>query len=112
MPVLSNPRRERFAQYLAAGMPQVEAYEKAGYARDTGAAARVSAIASVRQRVAELLRRNIAKQDAATTVTVEQLQAELEAARAGAMESGRYNDAVAAITAKAKLGGLWVERSE
>ena len=28
------------------------------------------------------------------------------------LKAGRYSDVVAAITAKAKLAGLWVERSE
>jgi len=27
-------------------------------------------------------------------------------------QAGKFNDAIAATTAKAKLGGLWVERSE
>lgn len=54
MPVLDNPRWERFAQLIAKGKPQVEAYELAGYKRDDGAASRLSSYVKVRERVAEL----------------------------------------------------------
>lgn len=55
MPVLSDPRHERFAQNLAGGMKQGEAYEKAGYKPDGGAASRLSNNVNVSQRVAEIL---------------------------------------------------------
>jgi len=31
MPELKNPKHERFAQLIAEGMTQVDAYEEAGY---------------------------------------------------------------------------------
>lgn len=138
---LSNARHERFAQYLAAGMPQVEAYEKAGYSRDDGNADRLTRNDSIRQRLAYLHRRNVAKMDvAAAGVTVEGQLAKLEAVqaelkanqakaeeiRAGAMAAGQFDAATHALAAatnaatalkgaivdQSKLGGLWVERSE
>jgi phage terminase small subunit len=36
MPVLKNPRHERFAQLLAIGRTAVDGYEEAGYKRNTG----------------------------------------------------------------------------
>ena len=54
VPVLSNPRHERYAQELAKGIPQIKAYENAGYSADRGAACRLSAKAYISQRVAEL----------------------------------------------------------
>jgi hypothetical protein len=54
MPVLSNPRHERFAQELAKGGSQIAAYENAGYKPDRGAASNLSAKPYISQRVAEL----------------------------------------------------------
>lgn len=56
MPILSDPRHERFAQNLAAGMKQGEAYEKAGFKANRGNAARLNADENIRTRVAEILR--------------------------------------------------------
>jgi adenosyl cobinamide kinase/adenosyl cobinamide phosphate guanylyltransferase len=51
---LKNVRHERFAQELAKGKSQLEAYVAAGYKPDRGAATRLSANVSVRDRVLEL----------------------------------------------------------
>src|SRR4030095_233221 len=53
---LSNPRWERFAQLLAAGASQVDAYAAAGYKRHRGSAAELRANPLVAARVAELQR--------------------------------------------------------
>jgi hypothetical protein len=45
-------------------------------------------------------------------VTVESLIAEAEQVRAAALENGQLSAAVSAITAKAKLAGLWLEKRE
>lgn len=55
MPALSNARHERFAQEIAKGNNQTEAYERAGYTRDETAASRLSRNVKVQARVAELL---------------------------------------------------------
>lgn len=49
---LANARHERFACELAKGVSQAEAYKKAGYKPDTGAASRLSAKISIQARVA------------------------------------------------------------
>lgn len=54
MPVLSNPRHERFAQELFKGKSAIEAYGDAGYSPDRGAATRLSANVSIVARVKEL----------------------------------------------------------
>lgn len=53
MPVLKNQRHELFAQHIAKGSSAIEAYEKAGYKPDRGAATRLSA--KVSNRVSEIL---------------------------------------------------------
>ena len=67
---------------------------------------------SVKQRIAELQTRNIAKQDQIAAITTESLLAEAEAARVLAMKEKQPSAAIAAIAAKGKLCGLWVERAE
>jgi hypothetical protein len=103
---LSNPRHERFAQ-LAAGNPADAAYEAAGYRKHRGNAARLSANEHVKNRVKEI--QAIGAERAA--VTVQSLIDEAEQAGIKAMESpSGAGAAVSAITAKAKLAGLWREK--
>jgi hypothetical protein len=67
----------------------------------------LNASQNIQERVAEI--QSLGAELAATTV--ETLIAEAEAARSKAMrEKGGANAAVAAITAKAKLAGLWREK--
>jgi hypothetical protein len=107
MPTLRNPRHERFAQELATGKTADAAYGLAGYRENRSNAARLSANQGVQKRVAEI--QSLGAERAA--ITVETLIAEAEAARSKAMgEKGGANAAVAAITAKAKLAGLWREK--
>src|SRR5215472_32721 len=88
MPVLSNPRHERFAQLLAQGKSAVGAYEQAGYRRDDGNAVRL------------------------TKKTVETLLRELDDIRQRAMASGQLSAGVAAIKEMGVLSGVRVERKE
>ena len=104
---LSNARHERFAQELAAGNPADAAYKAVGYQKHRGNAARLSANEHVKDRVKEI--QAIGEERAA--VTVHSLIEEAEQARIKAM--GSQNGAAAAIsaiTAKAKLAGLWREK--
>ncbi len=57
MPVLSNPKHERFAQERAKGATADAAYQKAGYKPDRGAASRMSAKVSIQARIEELAKR-------------------------------------------------------
>ena len=107
MPILRNPRHEKFAQELATGKTADAAYILAGYRANRSNAARLSASRDIQKRVAEI--QSLGAELAA--VTIETLIAEAEAARSKAMaERGGANAAVAAITAKAKLAGLWREK--
>jgi phage terminase small subunit len=83
------------------------AYEGAGYQKHRGNAARLSANERVKDRVREI--QSIGAERAA--VTVHSLIEEAEQARIKAMESANgAAAAVSAVTAKAKLAGLWREK--
>ena len=55
MPILSNARHERFAQALAAGKSETDAYAEAGFNPSGPNAGRLTKNDEIRQRVAELL---------------------------------------------------------
>jgi hypothetical protein len=112
VPALSNPRHERFAQELAKGKSQSDAYGAAGFA---GAAPTLEAGASrlirndkIRARVAEIV--GMAAERA--VVTRESLIYEAHDIQTKALAAGQYAAATGALTAKAKLAGEWVEKSE
>jgi phage terminase small subunit len=108
MPILSNPRHERFAQFLAQGKKAVEAYELAGYRRDDGNAVRLTKKPAVTGRVQELTGKTAEK----SGVTAESLMKEAEEARVAAMASGQHSAAVSAIREKGVLSGHRIERRE
>ena len=115
MPVLKNPRHERFAQLLATGKTKTAAYVEAGYSHNDGNSSVLARSKGIANRVKELLEKqrsavDIAAQRAA--VTVETLLAEAEQCRAMAVESGQIAAAIAAIREKGVLSGKRVERSE
>ena len=115
MPVLKNSRHELFCQALSQGMTQEQAYIAAKYKQSPLARMHASRLATkdhIRIRVTELQTRNIIKQDAMAAITTESLLAEAEAARVLAMKEKQPSAAIAAIAAKGKLCGLWVERAE
>jgi phage terminase small subunit len=105
---LPNPRHEKFAQGLAEGKSAINAYELAGYKPDRGAASRLSANVSIRTRVARLQERGAER----AAVTLQSLIDEAAQIQAKALADGQYSAAVAALTAKAKLSGHWVDYSE
>jgi len=106
---IRNPRYERFAQELAAGKTADAAYEAAGYRKHRGNAARLSANERIKDRVREI--QAVGAERAA--VTVQSLIDEAEQARIKAMDAPNgAAAAVSAITAKAKLAGLWQEKVE
>ena len=117
-PALKNPRHEAFAQTLARGMSASAAYVEAGYKANRHNAAALAREKHIRTRVAELQEEQLAIHQQATAaaaankqVTIESLIAEAEAARAKAMsEKGGSAAAVSALTAKAKLAGMWREK--
>ncbi len=61
MPVLSNPRHERFAQELAKGATNDQAYVAAGYAANRGNACSLKAKQHIQKRVAEIQSLSVAR---------------------------------------------------
>jgi hypothetical protein len=106
-------RQERFAQELAIGRSQGEAYALSGYrlstvgARDANAS-RLLRNDKVAARVAELR----AEAAASTAITVESLIREAADIQRAATADGNHSAAIAAVVTKAKLAGLWIERKE
>lgn len=112
MPVLSNAKHERFAQEIAKGNSQGEAYKTAGY-NAVGHAAesagnRLMKNVEVQARIVELQGRGAKRAE----VTIESLIQEAADIQAAALNDGQHSAAVAALTAKAKLSGHWVEKTE
>jgi len=113
MPALDNPRHELFAQKIAKGRTQREAYRSAGYiTKSDGAtdanASRLLSNAKVANRIREL-QTEVAK---SIDVTVISLIAETERARGLAESKDQASAMVSAITLKARLAGLLVDKTE
>jgi phage terminase small subunit len=108
MPVLSNPKHEMFAQALAKGKTQVEAYAEAGYKPDEPNAHRLTRNDKIEARVVELQELSVER----LLVTVESLTNELEDVRQRAVADGQNAAAVSAIMGKAKLHGHLVDRAK
>lgn len=108
MPALKNTKHERFAQELAKGKSQSEAYAAAGYAPSEPNASRLTRNDKVQARVAELQERSAER----AVVTTESLIEEAADIQTKALAAGQFGPAISALTAKAKLAGKWIERSE
>jgi phage terminase small subunit len=113
MPVLDNPRHERFAQEVVKGFLHGQAYLNAGYkakslAVASAAATRLLKDVKIQKRIQEIQERVARK----TEVTTESILAELEEARVLAMSLEQPNAAVAASMGKAKVAVKIVQRRE
>ena len=85
-----------------------EAYRAAGYKPNRSHASRLVTNGNIKGRVAEL-------QDAAaadTQITVQSLIEEAADIQERATNAGQYSAAIAALLAKAKLAGRWIDRTE
>jgi len=107
MPVLSNPCHELFAQALAKGRTQVDAYAEAGYKPHDSSAARLLGNVRIAARVAELQEKGAER----SLVTADSIAIKLDAAYDLAMTNGQTAAAVSASMAIAKLYGLDIDRS-
>ena len=111
MPALTNGKHERFAQGLAKGLSQTEAYAEAGYTGDRTAASRLSTNVNVIARVAEL-------QDKAalrTEISIASATAHLLELAAMAKKLGDapgIQASRASMMDACKLNGLVVEQSK
>lgn len=103
---LKTKGRETFAQELAKGTPQAEAYAKAGFRGGKTAAANMAARPDVKARVAELLQRAANRAE----VTVADIARQLDEDRDFARDLKAPSAAVQASMGKAKVLGLIIER--
>lgn len=105
---LKNERHERFAQELAKGALQKDAYATAGYRGGDNQASRLAADERVRARVAELQLRAAVR----TEITVADIARQLDEDREFARKLEAPAAAVTATMGKAKVLGLIVEKSK
>lgn len=108
MAALKNHKHERFAQDLAKGMSQIDAYVNAGYKPNDGHAARLAGDGRIKDRVAEIIDRSVVR----TEITLASLLQEAAEIQEAALKANQHSAAIAALTAKAKLAGLWVDKNE
>lgn len=108
MPTLKNQKHELFAQALAKGKSQAESYALAGYKPSEPNASRLTSNDKVQARLQELQSKGAER----AAVTIESLIQEAADIQAAALKDGQHSAAVAALTAKAKLSGLWIERQQ
>jgi len=107
MPILKNTKQESFCQFRATGKTQTEAYALAGYKPSEHHAARLARNGKIADRIAELQARAATRAEE----TVESMAAQYDEDRAHALKLGQISAAVQATTGKAKLFGLFVEKS-
>ncbi|MER9450157.1 terminase small subunit [Mesorhizobium sp. M0254] len=112
MPILQNPRHERFAQGLARGLSGKAAYVEAGYTSN-GNAAEVGAAKMVRlPKVAARVAKLQAEAARRSAVTVDDLVADLNIMFKLALATKNPAAGVSAVLGKAKLLGLIVDKAE
>lgn len=122
MPVLNNPKHERFAQGLAAGKSATEAYGAAGYKPHQPSASRLLSNVIVQSRVAELQARSADGVVLSRQYVLDRLMQNVERAmqyeeiKAGGEPTGefKYEGSVAnrALELLGKELGMFVDRSE
>jgi hypothetical protein len=108
MATLANAKHELFAQGVAGGKTQEEAYKAAGYTGDRTAACRLATNVNVQARISELQGRGAER--AATTV--ERLLDEGWALIGAAKADADYGAASQTLERVAKIAGLWVEKTK
>lgn len=108
MAALSNPKHERFAQYLAKGYSACDAYAEAGYKYNEGNAVRLKGNEKVQARVQEL--QEVGAQRA--EMTFEGHLRKLEELRDAAAQAGQHSAAIQAEQLRGKANGYYVERHE
>lgn len=121
---LANTRHERFAQELAKGLSQTEAYEAAGYKKSRSAAARLADDVSICARVNFLAERVAAKTEITAAQIAERLMriadvaektgiaVDDETGEAKESSSKHLGVARAALMDVAKLNGLIVDKAD
>ena len=106
MPVLRNPRHEKFAQEIAKAKTATAAMAAAGYS-DPRNSTRLTKNDEIRKRIEELQQRGAARAE----VSVASLLSELEEARLLALKLGQASARQCSM-GKAKILGLIIDRRE
>jgi len=110
MPALTNPKHERFAQELAKGKTQAEAYQAAGYAPSEPNASRLTSNDKVAARVAEIQERAAVRAEISVASITERLLAIAKKGE-GKDDAPMLSVARASLMDAAKLNGLIVDKS-
>jgi len=111
VPILKNARHEVFAQNLASGMSQEDAYVNAGYEpaqAKTAASRLLSTNVNIADRVRELKERGAARVEVTLSYLLEQGMDLLK--KASAAED--FSAASATYERLAKVSGHWVDKSK
>jgi len=111
MPVLPNSRHERFAQELAKGNSQSDAYVEAGYKPSRSAATRLAADVSICERVAEIQGRAAIRAEITVADITDRLLAIASKAEMSD-DAPMLQAARAALMDAAKLNGLVVDKAK
>lgn len=111
MPALKNTRHERFAQELAKGKSQAEAYEIAGYAPSEPNASRLTRNDKVQERIAEL-QAGAAKRTEITVAGITDRLLKIAAKGEASSDAPMLSVARASLMDAAKLNGLVVDKAE
>ena len=114
MPALQNDRHEKFVQAIIAKNLSATAAYRSVYGEEksdrtaTSASSRLMTYVSITDRLRELRERNAAKHE----ITIDRMIERFEKAAEAAENDKQHGAVVSALTAQAKLAGLWVERAE
>jgi hypothetical protein len=110
MPALANARHERFAQELAKGKSQAEAYVEAGYKPSRSASTRLAADVSICERLTEL-QNKVAEKTVITVAGITERLLKIAAKGETSDEAPLLAVARASLMDAAKLNGLVVDKS-
>lgn len=111
MPSLANTRHERFAQELAKGKSQAEAYVNAGYRQSRSAAARLAADVNICERVSEIAER-VQMRTEVTAADITRRLLAIAAKAEGKDDAPMLSVARASLMDAAKLNGLVIDKAE
>jgi hypothetical protein len=114
LPVLKNPRHERFCQELAKGKSATEAYAAAGYKGNRRNASHLATKSDIKRRLEELQSEIAARVVEQTAVTRAEILEELKKIAFATFEDGsvKANDKRAACMDYARIEGWIVDRHE
>ena len=115
MALLTNTRRERFAQEIAKGKTLIDAYEVAGYEPHDSNACKLANHPEVQARVSELIGKAAIRAEisvAQFTTDLQRLASKAEKLADEQSNSTGYAVAKSCVMDAAKLNGLVIDRSE